>query len=1258
MIPELLTSKPSPCRRSFSGAPSTFRNSRRTSEDSPFQSRALRRRNSIFAAPSPAGRVGALPRKVTHEYSDEALALAASDYESLNFEEDSITHRTVRAATTAKEKAWTERVMLLITLLLGLGLAMIREAMVVSEALLLHAMDELSAWAMWESDGGSDVAEPSLYTAYAAFVLVRLALVTVAALLTVWEPHAQHSGMPRIKSNLNGADITGFLTLRTLVTKTVAITLVVSTSLPLGKDGPMVHIGACLATLLSQNDYGFMKRFPDLKSPLAMRTWVSMGAAAGMCAAFSAPMGGILYCFEEVSTHWNRTLAWRSFLCAITVVVAARVIMELPRELCSDSQSFACKSIALHTFVHGLDQDTEYLAVSDGGLLWYALVSALGGALGALYNSSTRLINRRRQRFLHRNRARQRAVALFSLTEVLLLSFVAFSCFFLLPLVPPLYGGLGCVAADGSGTSSSSSSSSGYSASSGSPSSGSASSEHGGGHHGPSYVRYNCPEGEHNLLASLLQSGQEGVLKHLYKRSEGAGYPVDALLLLLACYFVLAVFILGVRLPLDAFIPAMIIGALGGRLAGEVLHDGQLIDGDERGTFALMGSAAVLAGVTRMPLTLSVILVEITQDVRAMPLIMACLAIAVAVASRLAEPIDDTMIQLQGMPYLHEEPPQILHDLVARDVMSPRVETLPIVCSVREALRVLQNTGHNGFPVVRPSHHRGDQKDCGVCGLILRRQLMVLLHDRAWDFLSVDRGGTGKAVGNVWRLREVQRRYVASHVTWQELREKPFEFRDEADLDCTLDLSAFMDPCPAIVFGIAPLPKVYQLFNSIGIRHLTVVDRHLQVVGIITRKDTIPELVERRLEANAATRQLRQQEAKPSRPGMGAGLSPALPSRHPRALWQQAGEKVTSHRTGVRRPRISSKVMDAAVSRLRLTYASVLETNCEVGEAHFRSSHAELVAKIVISSLKNNPSRGLGGMLFFDSRTHAIVQVLEGPELAVRALWQTILADRRHKGCAILKEERIGKSGSIRPSFGIGIKSDLLSGNAAAGGGERGGGGTSPGGSPSAATQPSKLLRLQYSSKLAASSLSCAHELLTGILAVSMRHNIANCIGGIMLFNPTDLRVRQLLEGPEHTVRDLWARIQEDTRHMDCKLVCETMIEPANCAFHDCWGVIQTETLSDLSDLLALASSLHPFQDQGAAAAAAAAAKRIADAAALQEHIEEERARDQADAHLQRPPASKGSGSRRQSLTGAVGRGVNRMMRASKEAREARASKE
>ena len=39
---------------------------------------------------------------------------------------------------------------------------------------------------------------------------------------------------------------------------------------------------------------------PELRLPGEQRNWIGMGAAAGVVAAFSAPLGGILYSFEEV----------------------------------------------------------------------------------------------------------------------------------------------------------------------------------------------------------------------------------------------------------------------------------------------------------------------------------------------------------------------------------------------------------------------------------------------------------------------------------------------------------------------------------------------------------------------------------------------------------------------------------------------------------------------------------------------------------------------------------------------------------------------------------------------------------------------------------------------------------------------------------------------------------------------------------------------------------------------------------------------
>ena len=63
----------------------------------------------------------------------------------------------------------------------------------------------------------------------------------------------------------------------------------------------------------------------------------------------------------------------------------------------------------------------------------------------------------------------------------------------------------------------------------------------------------------------------------------------------------------------------------------------------------------------------------------------------------------------------------------------------------------------------------------------------------------------------------------------------------ESDRNCWLDLRPYANTAPYTINETASIQRTYRLFRTLGLRFLCVVNHNNQVVGIITRKDLLPE---------------------------------------------------------------------------------------------------------------------------------------------------------------------------------------------------------------------------------------------------------------------------------------------------------------------------------------------------------------------------------------------------------------------------------
>jgi len=243
-----------------------------------------------------------------------------------------------------------------------------------------------------QADQGRDLLRTLLGSAPVPGWLVLMglgALVLSAALWLVrrFAPETAGSGIQEVEAILAGARTLRWQ--RVLPVKFVAGVLAVGSGLVLGREGPTVHMGAALGQLATER-----LRLDHRQG----RSLIAAGAAAGLAAAFNAPLAAIVFVTEELREHFEFSFAALQSVilaCCLAVVVSGWFLGQGPSLPMAPMQMAPLSALPLFLVLGVLigalgvlfnalllGSVRRFRALREGHA--FLTTSALGMALGAL----------------------------------------------------------------------------------------------------------------------------------------------------------------------------------------------------------------------------------------------------------------------------------------------------------------------------------------------------------------------------------------------------------------------------------------------------------------------------------------------------------------------------------------------------------------------------------------------------------------------------------------------------------------------------------------------------------------------------------------------------------------------------------------------------------------------------------------------------------------------------------------------------------
>ena len=728
---------------------------------------------------------------------------------------------------------------------------------------------------------------------YSASISSLLALVA-SAIVVYYSPEAAGSGVPEVMAFLNGSRLRHVFTVRTFVAKFTSAALAVASGLPVGPEGPMIHLGAMLGAHLSQSISPrlFGSLFARLRNNKDARDFTVAGAAAGVAVAFSAPIGGLLFAFEEVAGYFRVSLAWKVFACCLVAAFMSAI-----------SDSVRRAAIEQNEEVFGTIDDEWWQPFGVNGeveqhvaaLVPASVVGVVCGGLAVLFTRlNLRAFNLRRTLIPQSTPLFYRAI------EPCAFAFVFATLSLSLPAMIPCTR-TGCVYSNPEAEHD--------------PESTllcSTNSKHARRIVERSMELFTCPadslslnttkdfaappspgglssnatQSAYNELATLSTDMAEEAIRHLLTRGTHYEFGFSSLILMLVMYFFGAAWIASSSVACGLFVPMIFIGSLTGRIMGLFLthfcaalglgSKGAppgvfLMTADsaytwvDPGVFALVGAGAFMGGVTRLTFSLAVIMIEISGETNFLLPILVAILVAKSVATWLCpHALYDSLLTLKAVPFLPENPelsnPEHQHALDAYPVTVACSHQGGKPITVREqvsrlaARRLLATTTHGGFPVVRPTGH-GDI----FVGFVHRDALASLVE--APDEYS-GWADNIEMTDHLWRPQRRDATQIDGAATVvQDAQASPGGSHANGGihggLDGLVDLTEHIDTSIVTLGANFSVKRAYQIFQGFALRYLVVIDELNRPVGVVTRKDLIGSRIEQgiceRSEAEGST---------------------------------------------------------------------------------------------------------------------------------------------------------------------------------------------------------------------------------------------------------------------------------------------------------------------------------------------------------------------------------------------------------------------